>query len=111
MAGLKITFPAVDVGPINASTSPQNVVAVNPARTGLILNNTDANDCYIYYVPATSPGTVSTTRFTVRIPGGVLWEMPVANAGPFQGAITVIWGTAGIGALIGTEIIQAADGR
>lgn len=90
-----IAAVSADVALASAATSAQ-VLAANTARRGLLLTNTDANDCYVYY------GTTATAaKFTVKIPPGGYWEMPVP---PFQGRIDAIWSADGSGSLIGSEL-------
>jgi len=80
---------------VSAAASAQ-LLAANAARKGLILVNTDANDCYVKY------GTTSSaTSFTAKIPNNGYWEMPKPI---YTGRIDVIWSAAGSGSLYATEL-------
>jgi hypothetical protein len=86
---------STDAG-VNSAATSQQILAANGARRGLLLTNTDANDAYLYY------GTTATlTKFSVKIPAGAYWEMPLPI---YTGRIDVIWAADGSGALIGSEI-------
>lgn len=79
-----------------SSASSAQLLAANADRRGLLLTNTDATDCYLYY------GTTATsTKFTVRIPSDGYWEMPYPI---YTGRIDVIWAADGGGSLIGSEL-------
>ncbi len=79
-----------------SATSSATVVASNTSRTGLILNNTDDNVCYVKF-----GSSASASSFTVLLNPGDYWEMgtPV-----YTGIVTAIWAADGSGSLIGTEL-------
>lgn len=81
---------------VASSASSGQALAANTARQGVIAVNTDANDCYLKY-----GSTASLTSFTVRIPSGGYWEMPLPI---YNGRIDVIWSAAGSGSLFLTEL-------
>lgn len=91
------TTVATDVA-LASTASSQTLLEANAARTGLILENTDANAAYILY------GTTATTaKFTKKIATNESWTMPYP---PYQGRIDVIWAANGSGSLIGSELSQ-----
>lgn len=93
-------FP-IDIA-LNSDSASQTLAASNVDRQGMILNNTDANIAYVYY-----GATASLSQFTAAIPPVAAdgtpgyWEMPVPA---YTGAVSVIWGANGSGAIIGAEL-------
>lgn len=88
---------AASVTKLDSAATSAQLLAANPARKGLILQNTDANDVYVKYGT-----TASATSFTVKVPGnGGYWEMPTLV---YTGRIDAIWAADGAGSLIATEL-------
>lgn len=95
-------LPAVSVATASLSalaslaTSAQ-LLAANSSRTGLMLVNTDANDCRIKYGT-----TASASSFSAIVPGNNgYWEMPRPI---YTGRIDAIWDADGSGSLFATEL-------
>lgn len=82
---------------VASSATSAQVVAANVSRQGLMLYNSDANDCYVKFGT-----TASATDFTVKIASGGLYEMP--NPVVYLGRIDAIWALDGAGSLHVTEL-------
>ena len=88
--------PGVTVSSLASAATSATLRESNPARRGLIVHNTDANGLYLKYGT-----TASATSFTVLIPGGSMWEMPMPV---YTGRIDVIWAADGSGSAYYTEL-------
>jgi len=73
-----------------------SLLAANVNRIGLLVFNDDTGTLYLKYGT-----TASTSSYTVQIPGGGYWEMPLPA---YVGAIDGIWVTSGSGSVRMTEL-------
>lgn len=85
------------ISSLDSTAASQTVVAANLGRTGLVLHNTDANDCYIAYG---ATATTSNGGYTEVILTGETWYMPSPI---FTGVVYAIWSGDGSGGLSITE--------
>ena len=79
-----------------STAASQSVLGSTTGRRGLMLFNDDANAVLIKYGT-----TASATSYTVNIPAGGYWEMPMPI---YTGAIDAIWLADGSGSLRITEL-------
>jgi hypothetical protein len=80
-----------------SETTTAQAVAANSSRRGLILNNTDANPCFVKFGE-----TATTSDFSVRLAASE--TLVLLGAVCYTGRIDAIWGTAGSGSLVVTEL-------
>lgn len=88
--GATLTSPA-------SSASSATLAAANVARTGLIIQNSDANALYVKY-----GATATSDDYTVKIAGNDgYWEMPEPI---YTGIVDAIWAADGSGSAYVTEL-------
>jgi hypothetical protein len=76
-------------------TTLQTILAANTARYGATVYNDDANSLYLLL----GAGTVTSSVYTVQIPGGGYYEVPYG----FTGILTGLWAADGAGSARVTE--------
>lgn len=90
---------SANLSKVDSATSSATLLAANPGRIGLIVQNTDANAVYLKYGT-----TASATSFTVKIPANDgYWEMPQPA---YTGRIDVLWAGDGSGSAFYTELVD-----
>jgi hypothetical protein len=87
---------AAALSTVASQTSSIQLAAVNEARRGLFIFNTDANPLFVKYGT-----TAATNSFTVKIPNDGYWEMP---APIYHGVLHGIWSGDGTGSAFITEL-------
>ena len=100
MAALNSTVVSVA-----ASATSVVLAAASGARRGLTVYNDSTSVLYLKYGPG-----ASTSLFTVQVPGGGVYELPVvpltpseAVGGCYSGVVTGVWSSA-VGAAMVTEV-------
>lgn len=81
---------------VNDTASSTSILASNTDRRGVMIHNDSTSILYIKF-----GSTASTTSFTVKIPAGLGWEMPLPI---YTGAIDGIWSADASGAARITEL-------
>jgi hypothetical protein len=80
-----------------SKATSDTALAANTARKGVIMVNTDANDCRVKF-----GATASASSFSVIVPGGGgQWQM---ESPIYTGVIDAIWDADGSGSLFITEL-------
>jgi len=98
--GRKITAARADAGAVTqvaASGSAGTILAANAARAGATFSNTDTGNLFLYL---SAIGTVTTSKYTVKLVPGAYYELPNG----YRGIVTGIWDTAGSGSCNVTEL-------
>lgn len=80
---------------VGSSASSVTILALNAARKGVVIVNTDANTLYLDL----SGGTATTSRYATALGAGQEYQVPFG----LTGLITGIWAAAGSGSALVTE--------
>lgn len=85
---------------VNDTASSTTILAANSSRKGATFYNDSTSILYL----ALADTTASTSAYSVQIPAGGFYELPVTEAGVYTGKIVGIWSADASGAARITEL-------
>lgn len=85
---------------VNDAATSTTILAANASRKGATVFNDSTAVLYL----ALSDTTASATAYTVQIPAGGYYELPVCDGGVYTGKIVGIWASDASGAARVTEL-------